>query len=261
MSTAERRPLLIIKTGSADPAVRCVHGDFERWITAGLAPPPSLAVEVCDVGAGAEPPVPAELSAAIVTGSSAMVTWHEAWMEHTAGWLAEAAGCGLPVLGICFGHQLLAHALGGRVGPNPRGREVGTVALELTRSAAADPLLQGLPSPSPVQTTHVESVLELPTGATHLGATAGDPHHAFRWGAAAWGVQFHPEFTPEVMSAYLRSRRTDLDAEGLDVDRLIASVRPSSAGAQVLRRFAAIAAARLTSGHLPLAAAAGAAQG
>ena len=244
MQRGRRRPLLIVKTGLADEAVRSAYGDFESWITSSLGGPPGLAIEVCRVAAGAALPRAVELSAAIVTGSSAMVTWRQAWMERTAGWLAEASATGLPVLGICFGHQLLAHGLGGTVGVNPRGREVGTAMLHLDPAAAVDPLLGGLPSPCPVQTTHVESVLELPDGAVHLAATAGDPHHAFRWGAAAWGVQFHPEFSPEVMSAYLSSRRSALEEEGQDVDRLLAAIRPSPAGGLVLRRFADCASAR-----------------
>ena len=55
---------------------------------------------------------------------------------------------GLPLFGICYGHQLLAHALGGEVGDNPVGREMGTVGIDLHPEAAHDPLFDGLPTSS-----------------------------------------------------------------------------------------------------------------
>jgi len=233
------RPLLIVKTGQADTVVSARLGDFEDWIIDGLgagAPP----VEVWSVQNSGRLPSPGSLAAAVVTGSSAMVTSHEPWSERTAAWLREAATGGLPVLGICYGHQLLAHALGGSVAPNPRGREVGTVPLALSSDASTDPLLGGVVSPAPVQTTHLESVVELPPGVAALASSALDPNHAFRVGSA-WGVQFHPEFSPEVMRGYIEARRDELAAEGLDVERLLAEVTPSPLGTQVLRRFAALA--------------------
>jgi GMP synthase (glutamine-hydrolysing) len=234
-------PLLIVKTGRADSIVSARLGDFEDWIADGLGPgsPP---IEVCNVQEGGRLPAPRALAGAVVTGSSAMVTSREPWSERTANWLADAVSLGLPVLGICYGHQLLAHALGGRVATNPRGREVGTVPLNLTSDAAGDLLLGGSPSPTPVQTTHLESVVELPRGVVALASSVLDPNHAFRVGSS-WGVQFHPEFSSEVMRAYLEARRVLLASEGLDVERLLAQVVPSNLGTQVLRRFADLAAA------------------
>ena len=88
-------------------------------------------------------PDPRSVRAVVVTGSAAMVTSREPWSERTAAWLCETVEVKTPVLGICYGHQLLAHALGGRVEDNPQGRHIGTVdvtltdAAETTRSSAA----------------------------------------------------------------------------------------------------------------------------
>ena len=174
------RPL-IVKTGETIPAIRARRGDFEDWIAAGLG----LAresIDVAEVCRGAALPKPAAPRAVIVTGSSALVTDREDWSERTADWLAEAAGAGTPVLGICYGHQLLAHALGGVVADDPRGREIGTVALALRPEAAQDPLLRVLSDREPVHATHLQSVTRLPPGARWLASSPGDPNHAFAWG-------------------------------------------------------------------------------
>src|SRR3546814_4405831 len=85
-----------------------------------------------------------------------MVTERRDWSEATAAWLREAAHAGVPVFGICYGHQLLAHALGGEVGDNPNGRKMGTVAVDLLPAAADDPLFAGLPDRFLAQATRSE---------------------------------------------------------------------------------------------------------
>jgi GMP synthase (glutamine-hydrolysing) len=169
-----------------------------------------------------------------------MVTDREPWSERAAAWLREVVDAGTPLLGICYGHQLLAHALGGVVGDNPLGREIGTVPLELRPEAARDPLLQVLTEGDPVHATHVQAVLSLPAGARHLAATAGDPHQAFAVADRAWGVQFHPEFDADVIRGYLAGRRERISAEGLDAEALLGAVRESPAGPRLLRRFASL---------------------
>jgi GMP synthase (glutamine-hydrolysing) len=142
-----------------------------------------------------------------------------------------------PVLGICYGHQLLAHALGGRVGPNPRGREIGTVRVQLAPEAAGDALLAGFRSALCVHTTHSEAVLELPEPAVRLGSSEADPNSAFAFGTSAWGVQFHPEFDAQVMTRYIEERRELLVAEGIDAEDRLGGVEESPDGTTVLRRF------------------------
>src|SRR3546814_2956183 len=142
-----------------------------------------------------------------------MVTERRDWSEATAAWLREAAHAGVPVFGICYGHQPLAHALGGEVGDNPNGRKIGTVAVDLLPAAADDPLFTGLPDRFLAQATHQQSVLRAPEGATVLARSDHDDCHAFRWGEAAWGVQFHPEFGTVHMRGYVRARAEALRSE------------------------------------------------
>src|SRR5690606_3240352 len=139
--------------------------------------------------------------------------------------------------GIGYGHQLLAHALGGQVGDNPNGREMGTVAIDLLPDAASDPLFAGLPARFPAQATHLQSVLRAPEGATVLARSVHDACHAFRWGDAAWGVQFHPEFGTVHMRGYVHARADALLREGLDPGRVAAGVSAAPQARNVLRRF------------------------
>ncbi len=235
---------VILKTGSTLPELRQRRGDYEDWIAAGLGLD-LAALEVVSVYAGAELPKVSDVLAVVVTGSSAYVSDREPWSERAAGWLAELVAAGTPLLGICYGHQLLAHALGGRVERNPRGREMGTVEVALLPEAGGDPLFRDLGNPLTVQATHLESVTELPPGARRLGENALDPHHAFAVGAAAWGVQFHPEFDADVMRAYLVARREILLGEGIDPGPLERGVTQSPQGPDLLRTFADFAGLRV----------------
>ena len=232
--------LLVVKCGSALASVRERRGDYEDWIVAGLGVAPDRAA-VAAPASGDPLPDPRAPAAVVLTGSSAMVSAREPWSERTAGWLREVVAAGTPLLGICYGHQLLAHALGGRVARNPRGREIGTIEVELLPLARRDPLFGGLPDRLTLQATHVEAVLELPPSARRLAASAGDPHQAFAVGACAWGVQFHPEFDADVIRGYLDARRELLRGEGLDADALLGAARDAAHGGEILRRFAALA--------------------
>jgi len=230
------RPLLIVKSGRTLPELARRRGDYEAWISAGMGLEPAR-VRVAHAYENAPLPGPGAFAGVVVTGSSAMVSHREPWSERTAAWLADAVLAGTPVLGICYGHQLLAQGLGGRVGPNPRGREIGTVEVRLSSAARGDPLFGELPERMRVQATHVEAVLDLPARARLLASSDGDPHQAFAVGDRAWGVQFHPEFDADVVRGYLAARRDLLLAEGLDPEALRRAASDSPHGAMLLQRF------------------------
>ncbi|MEO5596790.1 MAG: glutamine amidotransferase, partial [Lysobacteraceae bacterium] len=177
---------------------------------------------------------------AIVTGSGAMVTERLDWSERTAQWLNDAANAGFPLFGICYGHQLIAHALGGSVDFNPRGREMGTLAIERAgngNGAASEDALFGAHPPSfKAHVTHLQSVIRLPDGATRLARSALDEHHAYRIGNA-WGVQFHPEFSAGMMRGYIHAKRDALTTEGFDARAMHAAVRSTPHARGVLRGF------------------------
>lgn len=229
--------LLVIKTGAALPELVERRKDFDTWITTGTGVP---AVEVKVVSVFQDEPLPEvhSVKGVVVSGSSAMVTDRAPWSERTAEWLREAVRREVPTLGICYGHQLLAHALGGEVDYNPRGRNIGTIDVELQNDARSDRLFGVFGHSLQVSVSHRQCVRTLPPGSTLLASTPLDPHHAFRAGSCAWGVQFHPEFDAGITRGYIEARRPDLVAEGHDVDALLESTLESADGTILLRRFA-----------------------
>ncbi len=236
------RPLVILKAGSAMAAVRQRFGDFEEWLREGLMLPDD-AVRVVRVEDGEELPRPKECGGVVITGSHAMVTDNLPWSVALAAWLPEVVARGIPLLGVCYGHQLLAAALGGRVDYHPQGPEIGTVTIDLLPEAGNDPLFAGLPATFPVQAFHSQSVLSLPPGATLLARNNFEPHHAFRIGACAWGVQFHPEYTQAIMTAEIAADTEHLTAAGLTPSTMLASVRECPEAGSLLARFARLATA------------------
>jgi GMP synthase (glutamine-hydrolysing) len=240
---AHARPasrFLIVETGQPVASMRR-HGGFPHWIrvAAGLRPEQA---DTVNVEAGEALPPHKAYDGVIVTGSAAMVTDRHDWSERTADWLREGLHARLPVFGICYGHQLLAHTLGGDVGDNPSGREMGTVPVDLHPDAAHDPLFgantfTALPARFAAQTTHLQTVLRPPAEATVLARSAQDECQAFRWRDHAWGVQFHPEFSATHMRGYVHARREALGREGRCHRHLAGDIGATPHARQVLRRF------------------------
>ena len=218
------RTLYIVKTGSTFPAIAQQQGDFEDWIGAGLAPEHVLTAErppmavlnaTTTIASGAVLPNPQACLGVVISGSHAMVTDDAPWMAALQTWLHQICMAGVPVLGICFGHQLLAQTLGGHVAPHPAGLELGTVPISIQADVSQDPLWQYMPSCFDAQVVHYQSVRRLPAGACALAGNSHEPHQAFRWRDNVWGVQFHPEFSPQAMQGYIDHIAHDLHVHGV----------------------------------------------
>lgn len=236
MSQAARLPVVIIQTGLPPDAIHTRHGNFSRMIqdAAGLA---DDEIRVVAVHEGETLDAPGQYRAALITGSPAMVTDGAEWSERTAAWIRDAVADGLPMLGICYGHQLIAHALGGKVGYHPQGREVGTQAVELLEDARRDPLIGDLPSRFYAHLLHQQSVLQLPPGARVLARSSHDPHQIVRYAEHVLSTQYHPEFCTNVMTTYLNHFEPYLGAEGFDVPTLRAALQPTPHAHQMLQGF------------------------
>lgn len=233
------KPLLILKLGDTFPALARRHGDFEHWIRAQID---HITPRVTVLDPRHESlPDPRGFSGMILTGSHAMVTERLPWSELVAAWIPEVVAADVPLLGICYGHQLIAYAMGGEVGPMPGGREFGTVEIRLQATTQADPLFQGVASPLPVQTSHAQGVLQLPPGAVRLASTARDPNSAYALPGRVWGVQFHPEYDVEVVRTYIEACGAELRGEGVDPASLLAATVDTPHSRSLLLRFAALA--------------------
>jgi GMP synthase (glutamine-hydrolysing) len=233
------RKILIIKTGSTLPSLKSRKGDFEDWIVAGMGVSDEQ-VSVVDVTSGSALPENGTYGGVVITGSHSMVTERLRWSEATASWLALEVASGTPTLGICYGHQLLGHALGGLVQQNPLGWELGTVEVTLGEAGLHDEILGGSEATIRVHVSHAQSVLRLPKNAVRLATNARDINQAFRVGANALGVQFHPEFDAEIVRAYIEHCRSRLVAEGQDPDRLMSEAADTEVGSGILTRFAKV---------------------
>ena len=194
------KPLLIIKVGDAFPEVIRDHGDFETLFQEALATK-GFTASVFDPRTGAPLPDPTAIGGLFITGSHSMVSQREPWSEALKPWLSMALEADVPMLGVCYGHQLMAAAFGGHSDFHPVGRESGTHQVRLTDAGREDALLGTLPERFSAQLTHAQSVLEAPIDAVVLVGNAHDPHQALRYGPRQWSVQFHPEFTAPVMRA------------------------------------------------------------
>lgn len=232
---------LVLRCGDPDASVMNVYGRFSDWFARALAPWAEVVVR--DVRTE---PVDAswldDTDAVVVTGSAHAVYETHPWLPPLEALVREAVEKrARPFLGVCFGHQLLARSLGGTVTRNPRGREMGTIEVCLHEAGVSDPLFHGFPRSFRAQATHRDSVVAPPPGARVLAWSALDDCQAFAFGARAWGVQFHPEFSGSVLRAYVRSRRDELAREGFDPDGLHDSIDEVTRGSAVLENFAALA--------------------
>lgn len=115
----------------------------------------------------------------------------------------------VPMLGICLGAQLIAHALGARVYPHvqngKRCKQVGYYDVTLTDDGSASPLFAGFPKTFKALQWHGDT-FDMPRGGTLLATDSACPHQAFSY-ENAYGVQFHVEATPEIVEDWLREDR------------------------------------------------------
>ncbi len=234
------KKLYIVKIGTTFPAVAETFGDFDRWTLEGLGALESGPC-VLEVEHGASLPPPGDCAGVVITGSHSMVTDNLPWSLQVEQWLPLLIEAEVPLLGICYGHQLLARALGGEVGYHPAGTEIGTVAISLLPEASRDPIFQTFPSSFPAHVTHAQSVLALPPRAVRLAASEHELNHAYRVGKCAWGVQFHPEFNAAILRLYIDHQDGDLKSTGMDIAKILGTVKETPTAAEVLVRFASLA--------------------
>lgn len=131
------------------------------------------------------------------------------YIHQELRYIAQAVSRGKPVLGVCLGSQLIAKALGGRVYKNAV-KEIGWAPVHWTEAAARDPLFAGLRSPERVFHWHGET-FDLPRGAEWLAYSGACRNQAFRVADNVYGLQFHLEVTPEMISCWCQEDANEGD--------------------------------------------------
>lgn len=143
------------------------------------------------------------------------------WLPGVRDLIVDCLVRGTPLLGLCLGAQLIAHAAGGRVAPVPRGPELGVTSVTLTDAGRFDPLFGGLPPTTRAVQWHWLEVEELPPGAVALLTNGHSLVQAFRVGPLAWGTQFHPEALIDTVRRWATSDADSVAGLGLTVEGLV----------------------------------------
>jgi GMP synthase-like glutamine amidotransferase len=163
---------------------------------------------------------PLDLHDAVIVGGtpiSANETDHHEFLVAEECYLREALDTGKPVLGICFGAQLLAKLLGAPVRRNPV-MEIGTCAVRLTAAGHCDPLFQGFPKAFPTFQWHNDT-FDIPPWGLQLAASRDCPNQGFRMGSAV-GLQFHLEVTAPEALRWANAYPDELQAAGMSKARV-----------------------------------------
>ena len=213
------KKILILKTGNTIKSLLDSGNDFEDWFIACSGLSKSRFV-VRSLHFGESLVNLNRISAIIITGSPAFITDEEAWNFIGASYIKEAHKSGIPILGVCYGHQLIAWTFGGKVEFNKEGRSIGTISINLKESAKNDLLFGGLPERFNVNVSHQQSVVRLPPDAVKLAVSSSNILQAFRLGEKTWGIQFHPEFSKKIIREYIHERAFAIREEGLDSTKL-----------------------------------------
>jgi GMP synthase (glutamine-hydrolysing) len=231
-----KRILILDAAGDLGPgAAQANIADVGTWFIKASGGDPD-GYEAIDVVAGA-PPDSLDHRGVIITGSPVSVYEQYDWLDRLLLYTRRALDAGLPMLGVCFGHQVIAHVLGGEVAKNPAGWELGLTEVHLTGGGRGDPLFADLPDPMPVLQMHQDAVLRLPSQAKTLARNRDTECQAFAVGDCVRAVQFHPEHTPPIQQWILNSRVLRLAEQGVNIGPIISELRPTPQARQVLHNF------------------------
>jgi GMP synthase-like glutamine amidotransferase len=207
---------------------------FERLLSRHI---PGLRITRFDMQAGQVPASATECDAWITTGSRASVYDDAAWIRTAVSFVNKIADADRPFAGICFGHQLLARALGAEVKRAPGGWGVAVLPMRVLRDEA---WMTPACSTVRLQYMHADQVTAAPEGATVLGEAPHCPVAMFQCGRRLLGIQGHPEFTAAYARALIVDRRARIGEAAADdaLARVDAPMDAEVVGAWIARFFA-----------------------
>lgn len=211
--------------------------DYESYLRAmKLAPEQLVAVDVF-----ARPPQPSVLDGAnaVVVGGSKWSVWEEVQnLPALIEVLKAAREKKIPILGVCFGAQLIAHAFGGQVVRDEEHSEWGTFEIETSDDALMDMLFADAPFSFPAQCAHHDRITKLPPAATLLASSRNCPVQAFVIpGTDIYAVQFHPERSKKDYETLLEMKGRDYSADQSGLEKIKASLKETPAAEELLAKF------------------------
>lgn len=230
------KKLFILKVGTTFKSTFEENGDFENWVI-NQVDNKNLEISVLDIKKGAKLPSLIECAGVIITGSHSMVTDEESWSVRIEKWIPELIENSIPLLGICYGHQLLGKSMQGFSTFHKNGMEIGTVDINLTDNAKEDELFKDIPNCFKAHTIHSQTVEDLPLNSVRLAFNSHDKNHAFRIGKNAWGVQFHPEYNNSIMKSYIKEVAK---IKKIRKDELLNNIEQTNEANSILKKFAQI---------------------
>lgn len=204
--------LTIVETGLAPEPIRDRFPDYPAMFARLISgADPSLSVETVSVVKGEPLPDPANLEAILITGSPAGVYDPEPWMNPLMDFIRWAADAKTPQIGVCFGHQAVAQAMGGRVEKSEKGWGVGRHVYDVHGTPA---WIDGAPQTAGFAVSHQDQVTALPPGADRIASSAFTPYAALAFQQAPIiSFQGHPEFENDFAEALYNCRRDRLGDE------------------------------------------------
>lgn len=191
------------------PRFTGIAGDYPDMFEAMFAAHPEVDLVHYDLTANSYPVGARDCDAWITTGSRLSVNDTEPWIEWLADFVPELARTEVPFLGVCFGHQMLARALGGRVDRSNRGWGIGVKTVDISNPP---PDWLGL-SDYRVLNSHQDQIADLPPGAAVIGSNSHCPVSMVTVGESLMGLQGHPEFPAAYARALIEDRRGGLIPE------------------------------------------------
>lgn len=195
-----------------------VRGGYREMFAALL---PGFAFRYYEAHRGQLPASASECDAWLCTGSKYSVYDGTPWIGDLAAFIRALDR---PYVGICFGHQLLAHAMGGEVAKARHGWGVGVLSLDVLKS---EPWMTPPMNQVRIQHMHQDQVQRLPEGSVLLGESAHCKVGMFRVGETMLGIEGHPEFTVEYGAALINARRAQIGAQ---TDRALNSLKEKGDG-------------------------------
>ncbi len=223
--------IAILETGAPPPALAAAHGDYPAMFRDLLGE--AFEFETFDVQAGKWPEAGA-FDAAIITGSAAGVYEDAPWIGDLLDWIRAAKGR-TRLVGVCFGHQAMAQALGGRVEKSERGWGVGLHRYEVVSD---EPWMTPAATKIAIPASHQDQVVDRPAEARVILHSAFTPFAGLAWDEDAISFQGHPEFTPAFATDLTAGRHDKIDPAL--VERAVDSLKAPDDRAMVggwLRRF------------------------